>query len=345
MLEKILRTVSVAAALAMILPAAVRAEAEFTMKVAIANPILDMHHSWTPHLVLKNEIESRSNGRIAVELYPGGQLGPVESTVNQVRQGIIQATDASEGHFATTYPPVQVFSIPYLFLSRDIAWEVVDGPFGQELIDDMAATTGIRPLHWTENGGFRHYSNNVRPIRTPADMVGLKMRTMNIPLHMEIVSNLGASPTPIAWAELYTSLQTGVVDGQENAIATFLIPKLEEVQDYMVLDGHVYSVNTLLLNEAWYQSLPDDLKAVVQQAGRIARTVNRGLTTSTEIMGLEYLKENGVEVYAPTVEEKRLFQEATQEPAIAWLKEQIDPKWVDGMLEATAEAEKELGYN
>ena len=82
-----------------------------------------------------------------------------------------------------------------------------------------------------------------------------------------------------------------------------------------------------------------------EEAGRIARTVNRGLTTSTEIMGLEYLKENGVEVYAPTVEEKRLFQEATQEPAIAWLKEQIDPKWVDGMLEATAEAEKELGYN
>lgn len=320
------------------------AQAEFTMKYAIGNPAVDMTPAWTPHLVLKNEIEARSNGRISVELYPGGQLGGIESTINQVRQNVIQASDPSEGHFATTYPAVQVFSIPYLFLNRDVAWNVLDGPFGQKMIEDMAAKTGIRPLMWSENGGFRHYSTAGTEIHSPADMAGLKIRTMNSPLHMEIVKNLGASPTPIAWAELYTSLQTGVVDGQENAIATFMVPKLEEVQDNIVLDGHVYSVNTVVVSEIWYQSLPDDLKAAVQQAAKISLAVNRGLTVSNEIMGMDYLREQGVNIYAPTLAEKRQFQDATKEPAIAWLKEQIDPMWVDEMLAAVEQAEQELGY-
>jgi C4-dicarboxylate-binding protein DctP len=318
--------------------------AEFTLKFGVGNPPRDFHHSWTPHVAFKDEVETRSGGRIAVELYPGSQLGGIESMVNQVRQGVIQATDPSEGHFATTYPPIQVFSIPYLFLTRDIAWHVLDGEFGQKMLADMAEQTGIRPLIWSENGGFRHYSNNVRAIKSPDDMAGLKIRTMNIPLHMEIVKNLGASPTPIAWAELYTSLQTGVVDGQENSIATFMVPKLEEVQDHTVLDGHVYSVNTVILNEAWYQSLPDDLKQVIDRAAEVSLTVNRGLTVSNELIGMDYLKEQGVEIYSPTLEEKRAFREATQEPAIAWLTEQIDPAWVDGMLDAVAAAEKSLGY-
>ena len=279
-----------------------------------------------------------------MELFPNGQLGGIESMVNQVRHGVIQATDPAEGHFATTYPPIQVFSIPYLFPSRDVAWTVLDGPFGQKLADDMAATTGLRPLFWSENGGFRHYSNNVREIRSPADMAGLKIRTMNIPLHMEIVENLGASPTPIAWAELYTSLQTGVVDGQENSIATFLIPKLEEVQSHIVLDGHVYSVNTVVVNEAWFQGLPEDLQQAVEHAGRISLAVNRGLTVANELKGLETLREAGVSVYAPTIEEKRQFREATQDAAIEWLRGEIDPTWVDEMLAAVEAAEKELGY-
>ncbi|MEO1018025.1 MAG: DctP family TRAP transporter solute-binding subunit [Pseudomonadota bacterium] len=319
--------------------------ADYTMKIALANNPVEFHHSWTPFVAFKNEVEKRSNGRIAVELYPGAQLGGVESTVNQVRQGVIEATSASEGHFATTYPPVQVFSIPYLFADREVAWAVIDGPFGKALQQDMIEKTGIRPLDWTENGGFRHYSNNQRAVCAPEDMEGLKIRTMEIPLHMEIVKSLGASPTPIAWGELYTALQTGVVDGQENAIPTFLIPKLEEVQDHIVLDGHVYSVNTLLVNEAWYQSLPPELQTVIDQATMIHKQVNRGMTVARELEGLEYLREAGVEICAPTLEAKQQFRELTQEPAVAWLKENVDPKWVDEILAATAEAEKQLGYN
>ena len=318
--------------------------ADYTMKLGLTAPPKDYQHAWTPWVVLKQELEGRTGGKLAVEIFPGGQLGGLSSLVQQVRQGVIEATMASDGSFATTYPPVQVLSLPYLFVNREVAWKVLDGPFGQAMIKDMAAKTGMRPLAWMENGGFRHYSNSKREVRTPADMKGLKIRTMEIPLHMEIVKNLGASPTPIAWKELYTALQTGVADGQENAVPTFLRPKLEEVQKFMVLDGHVYSSFALLVNENWFQALPDDIKTTFEQVTPLVNATVRGLCVANEVMGLEYLAKKGVKVYAPSAAEKKLFRDATQKPAVEWLKKEIGPEWVDKALNAVASAEKELGY-
>ncbi len=324
-------------------PVASAQEAEYVMIYGVVNPVKEYHHSWEPHFVFAEEVMRRSGGRIRVELHPGGVLGGIEDQIRQVQRGVIHATDPSEGHLAPIFPDIQVVSIPYLFASEEVAWRVLDGPFGQDLAEHMAATTGVRPLYWSENGGFRHYSNNVRRIQSPEDMRGLKIRTMNIPLHMEIVKALGASPTPVAWLELYTALQTGVVDGQENAIPTFLVPKLEEVQDYIVLDGHVYSVNTVIVNEDWYQGLPEDLQNVIQQAALVGLTVNRGCTRMTEVKGLEYLAEYGVDIYAPTPEEKEAFREATR-PVIEWLRNEIGDYWIDYVLEETAKVEEELGY-
>jgi len=257
---------------------------------------------------------------------------------------IVQARDFTDGYFASVYPPIQVLSIPYLFAEREIAWKVLDGPFGQSLIEDMARQTGLRPLYWSENGGFRHYSNSKRTIRSPEDMKGLKIRTMESPLHMKIVTDLGGRAVPIAWAHAYEALESGIVDGQENSMATFLLPKFEQVQRHIVLDGHVYSTFTLLMNEQWYQKLPADLKQVIEVAKRVSLVVNRGLSATNEVMGMEYLRSQGVEVYKPTQEEKELFKNRTQKSAIEWLKKKIDSKWVEGILKATSQAEKELGY-
>lgn len=318
--------------------------AEFTLTFGSASPEAENNFSWTHLEVLKREIEARSGGRIEVQMFPGAQLGGIESLVNQVKDGIIQAADPADGHFASTFADIQVFGIPYVFVSREVAWRVLDGPFGEKMRERMAAEVGLRPLFWSENGGFRHYTNNSKEVRTAADMGGLKMRTMNHPLHMEIAKSLGMSPTPIAWGELYTALQTGVVEGQENAIPTFLIPKLYEVQKYMVLDGHVYSINTVVLNEAWYQSLPDDLKDAVDQAAEIALTTNRGLSVANEISGRRYLEEQGMTIHDPTAAEKAEFRALAQPPALEWLKGQVDPALIDEMLAAVAEAETQLGY-
>lgn len=336
-------SLGIALGVAAALPRTARA-AEFTMRFGSASPEMDNNFSWTPLAVLAREIEARSGGRIAVQMFPNQQLGGIESMVNQVRDGIIQACDPADGHFASLWPDIQVLGIPYLFQSREVAWRVLDGPFGTELRARMAREIGLRPLFWSENGGFRHYTNNVRAVRSPKDMAGLKMRTMNHPMHMEIARSLGMSPTPIAWGELYTALQTGVVQGQENAIPTFMVPRLYEVQKHMVLDGHVYSVNTVTVNEAWYQKLPPELRRAIDQAAEVALVTNRGLSVSNEMAGRKYLQSKGVQIHDPSPSEKAAFRQAAQGPAVAWLRTQIKPELIDRMLAETDKVERELGY-
>jgi C4-dicarboxylate-binding protein DctP len=323
--------------------------AEYTMKISLPSPMTEWTQFNEPYAVLKTEIEKRSGGRIEVKLYPAGVLGNMTQATEQTKRGIIQGVQVGDGWIANHFPEIQLLSIPYIFKDRDVAWKVLDGPFGQELKQEYTKKTNLRLLHLTENGGFRCFSNNVREIRTPADMKGLKIRVMPNPAHQATVKALGALPVVIAWAELYTSLKTKVADGQENAVATFLVPKLWEVQKYMILDGHFYSINSVIINNDWYQKLPKDLQMVIEQAAVISKTVNRGVCTALETKGIAFIQEKGMKVYAPTAEEKEMFKELTQKPVIEFLKQDfrkknVDLKWFDKFFAAVDEAEKALGY-
>ena len=321
--------------------------ADFVMKVGTEDPEGNWsHHGGAMVETFVREVEANSNGRIKVEYYPNRQLGNGESMLTQTRRGILQVSLQNDGVVGSIYQPLQVLSIPYLFADRTVAWSVLDGQVGKKLSDDMAEKTGLRVFKWAESGGFRHFSNNQKEIHTPADMAGMKIRTMNVPLHMQIVEDLGASPTPISWSELYTSLQTGVVDGQENSVSTFLIPKLEEVQKYMVLDGHVYATLVLVFNDRWFNSLPQDLQAVVLNAVEVATVVDRGVSVVGEYLALTKLKDYGVQVYKPTIAEKNAFREATQPSAIKYLRDnpKVGPEWVNYVLKEVDIVEKKLGY-
>lgn len=318
-------------------------QTDHVMKIAIGNPKADHNFGWTPFEVFKMEVEQRSQGHLTVELTSELLGKSSREMIAMVRDGVVHARDFADGHVATIYPPIQVLSIPYLFASREIAWEVLDGPFGQELIEDMAQKTGLRPLYWIENGGFRHYSNNKRPIHSPADMIGLKIRTMEIPLHVKTVSDLGGKAVPMSWPDVYEAISAGIVDGQENSIGTFIIPHFEKIQNHIVLDGHVYGTYTLLMNDAWYQNLPDSLKNVMQQAKRISATVNRGLAVVNEREGIEYLKYQGVSIYQPTLKEYAQFRALTRKSAVDWLNEHVGEIWVDKVLKATELAQKKWG--
>lgn len=282
---------------------------------------------------MKDTIESASDGRIEVQLYPNGQLGKGQAMLEQVRAGVIEMTYANDGNINQVFPNLQVFSIPYLFVDKQTAHAVLDGPMGQKLMDDMAATTGLRVFAWSENGGFRHFSNNVRPVHSPADMAGLKIRVQNIPLHLEMVKSLGASPTPIAWKELYTALQTGVVDGQENPVNTFRIPHLEEVQKYMTLDGHVYAISAAVFSQSWLDSLPEDLRAVVREGAVAGQRETRDRIQGYEVESLAYLKDYGLEITELSADERAAFCAATKAPAVEWLKANMsEPALVDEVL-------------
>jgi C4-dicarboxylate-binding protein DctP len=323
------------------------AEDQYTLKYATGSRQKEGWSTFTtPYQVIKQEIETRSKGRIKLEMYAGGELGTPMQTVVQTRQGIIQMNNVEAGHYTSVYPNIQVFSIPYLFLDRQIAWHMLQGKTAQAIKDDMAKTTGLRPLEFKENGGFRNYSNSKRPLRTAADLKGLKIRTMSSPLHMQIVKDLGASPTPIPFTELYSALQLKVVDGQENAVTVFRWPKLEEVQKYMILDGHVFSFLVNLINEKWLKSLPKDLQDVILQADEMSVHIHNALSYLEEKKDIAELREMGLDIYDPPLEVKEEFRRLTQKSAIEWMRKQkdIDPKWIDMILGETKQVEKELGY-
>ena len=209
--------------------------------------------------LFESEVEKGSGGAIEMEIVYGGALGKPNERLNQVRHGIIQMSDASDGNYASIYKDIQILSMPYLFPDEETAWKLLDGPIGTAMAEDIRAKTGIRVLGWWESGGFKHYSAN-RAIRTPDDMKGLKMRVM-APIFGIPVRTLGGSATPIAFPELYTSLKTGVVDGQDNAVWVFNLIKLHEVQEYLMLDGHIYAFGPLGINDAWFSGLSDEQQA------------------------------------------------------------------------------------
>lgn len=338
---KLSSLIGAAAAGILIVNTTIVAAADYTLKVAYTNRADPKHPAWAGLLVMQQAIEKESAGRIQVKLFPGGQLGKGQALLEQVKAGVIEMTYANDGNINQVYPNLQVFSIPYLFRDRKSAHGVLDGAVGVKLMEDMVKTTGLRVFAWSENGGFRHFSNNVRPIKTPEDMKGLKIRVQSIPLHLEMVKSLGASPTPIAWKELYTALQTGVVDGQENPVNTFRIPRLEEVQKFMILDGHVYAISAAVFSQNWLDSLPEDLKQVVRDATIAGQQKTRSLILTYEEESLRYLKDYGVEIYDPTPAEKDLFRSATKAPAINWLKANITkPDLVDEVLAEVARIER-----
>lgn len=287
-------------------------------------------------------VEAMSKGRIKAEIYHSGTLGDLRENMESVRMGVLEATTPSEGPVSIWYPEIQVITIPYVFQNAAVAWEVMDGPFGQKLFEGMI-DQGFRAVAIGENGGFRIWGNNVRPIATPEDMSGLKIRTMEIPAHQEMVRSLGASPTAVPWMEVYSALQTGVVDGAELPTVGTLQQNLHEVLRYITVDNHVYSLSFIIVSERWFQSLPPELQEAVLVAGRIATVTSRGLVQVTVNDTLRYFAENGIEVTYVAGEGQQAFREMAQPGVIAWMEETLSPELVAEFMDAVREAELRLG--
>ena len=280
-------------------------------------------------------VNTRSGGAINVKVFGGGALGAEREYVEGIKAGTVEAGIAS-GVVSNFFPSAMVTDIPFLFPSGDVAWRIMDGPFGQKLQKNFLAETGMRCLCFAEVG-FRNFTNNVRPIKTPADMKGMKIRVQETPLYVTMIKALGASPTPIAWTETYTAIQTKVVDGQENPIPTILMAKFAEVQKYLTLDGHVYGVDWFIINEKFFKSLSPELQYIVLDSAQISAGVGRGVQTFVAAQGVQALQDQKMQVYAPTEKELELFKQATQKPVIEWLKTKIDSKLIDEILALVAD--------
>ena len=315
---------------------------------AVAGPTIKLGHvdpaEWqsskkgAASVIFKNIVEGESD--IKVELFPAKALGDENSLVQQVQEGTTQMTLVS-GAMSTVCKAADVLNIPYTFASPTIAWDVLDGPFGQELAEHCLKKTGLRTLAYGETG-FRNFTNSKREIRTPADMKGIKFRVQPIPLYVEMVKGLGGEPTPIAWSELPNALATGVVDGQENPVGVIYNNKLHKLQKYMVLDGHVYAADFILINDEFFKSLSAKDQAVVKKAARIAGVMGRAIQQFNTAEGVTKVAAEGMQVYAPTAAELAEFQKLAQPAVKKWLAGELgeDAVWIEKLDTAVKEASK-----
>lgn len=288
--------------------------------------------------IFKNIVEGETD--IKVELFPAKALGDENSLIQQVQEGTTQMTIVS-GAMSTVYKPADVLNIPYTFASPVIAWKVLDGAFGKEMADDCLKRTGLRILAYGETG-FRNFTNNVREIKTPADMKGLKFRVQPIPLYVEMVKGLGGEPTPIAWSELPNALATGVVDGQENPVGVIYNNKLHKLQKYMVLDGHVYAADFIVINDEFFQSLSKKDQAVIEKAAYIAGTMGRAIQQFNTAAGVTNVAAEGMKVYSPSAADMAEFKAKAQPAVKTWLAEVLgkDAVWIKKLDDAVAGASK-----
>lgn len=340
------RTLILVLAVLMLLPGAVFGQT--VLKLAHLNPQQPFDvASAAMAAVFKNEVEANSNGQIKVEIYPNGVLGKEAETMVQVKSGVVQSFISSSGGMAQFYPLIDVTNMPFAFSSYNVGYKVYDGPFGKELAADIEKKAGFKVLGFGESGGFFAITNAKKPIKSPADMKGIKLRTMALPLHQAIVKALGASPTTVAWAEVYTSLQTGVVDGQMNPISIIAMAKFQEVQKYITLTNHLYAPYVWVMNPKFYAGLTPELQKVVDDAARTAILAGRGLSRIIDASekGLPALAEK-MQVYVPTKAEIKQFRDAAIPAAKEFMSSQYKKDgemWVDKFFDAIDKAEQELG--
>ncbi len=259
--------------------------------------------------VFVKQVEEGSKGKIKVELYPNGQLGGDRELSEGVQMGTIQMAIPSSSPLAGFDKRIQALDLPYLFTTRKAAFEAVDGILGEKLNGYLAAK-GILILGYQENG-FRHVTNSKKPIKSPADLKGLKIRTMENPMHIAFFKALGANPTPMSWGELYTALQQGTVDAQENPYAMIDDGKFYEVQKYVSETGHVFSYEILIANKKFMDKLPADLNKLVVKAAKDATAKQRQLMEKEEGAFKEKVIKAGMKANSLTAEEKKPFVEAT----------------------------------
>jgi TRAP-type transport system periplasmic protein len=221
--------------------------------------------------VFKKEVESRTNGGIEVRIYPSGTLGNERETIEQIKAGITHSYIASTGGIAPFYPLIDLINTPFLYSNIEDAYAFYESDFIRDFKEDIRKKTGLYVLEFLPVAFFQ-FSNSTRPIREPSDLKGLKMRTMTAPLHMEFMKALGASPTPIAWSEVYTALQTNVVDGQHNPLWVVKMGKLYEVQKYLTISNHMPATYTFIVSDKWFRSLSPEEQDIIKRSARVAVT-------------------------------------------------------------------------
>lgn len=288
-------------------------------------------------LAFKAYVEGASGGSLQVEIFPAGQLGDGRTTMEGLQLGTIGMAVIHDGGIASTFSPIEVFSLPFAFPNQAVAWRVFDGPFRDRMAEMMLDETNIRLLGFADNG-VRHLTNSQRAIVTPADMAGLRIRVQPSQVFVALIESLGASATPVPWGELPAALAQGLVDGQENGVTNIIAASLHENQSHVTLTGHVFSLHAYLFSNLLWQQLSEDEQRIVRDGATIAMGIHRGMTAAQDSNAGTMLADLGLEVTALTPAQRAAFAELAQPAVRQYLDGQVGADLVDALLAAIEEA-------
>lgn len=258
-------------------------------------------------------VKAKTNGRFEIQVAHSAQLGDDAAMITALRSGTLDISANSQGAMANVVPEYAALGLPFLFSDIQKAWQLLDGPIGEDLAKRTAAKGMVVLGYW--DNGIRHLSNSKRPVKTPADVKGLKIRTPPDSMTMDIMQALGADPQQIKFSELYVALQQGVVDGQENPLTNISSAKLYEVQKYLSLTGHKYEANPFVMGKrSWDKLSPADQKAFTEAAAEATQLQRKLSKEADEKLAVE-LKGKGVQI--DTVDRKA-FVDATKSVYAKW---------------------------
>lgn len=282
---------------------AVQAHADEVIRIGHATPESSPIHQALAFF--EAELEKRSDGSIEVEIFPGGQLGSVKEMTELVQSGNITMTTGASVHLSSAVNELAVLDQFLLFEDEETARALLDGEAGQAISEAME-TRDLKNMGFMELG-FRSFTNSRAPIDSYEAFAGLRMRSADNPIAIKAWRSVDAVPVPLAWGEIYSSLQQGLIDGQESALSSMVIERFFEVQKYVSLTGHIYWPELWMANLDWYEALSDADRALIDEVARETVLKQRDLTAAANAATLDELKAAGLEVNElPAADKKRL---------------------------------------
>lgn len=279
-----------------------------TFKVAVGDA--QGGTQWELAQTFKKSFEQKTGGKHKLDLFPNGQLGSEEETINNAAMGTLDFSILAVNNITPFSPTVGILTLPYVILSADEAKKLTQGDVGKELTENTLRDANVRIVGWAYSG-FRVLTNSKKPVKTVADLQGLKIRVPKNEIMIASYQSWGINPTPMAWSETFTALQQGVVDGQDNPYITVSAMKFNEVQKYITNLRYVFSLEPLVVSESMFKRQPADVKKAILDAGAEATEHSFKYLQDTESKIKKDLVAKGMQIVEPADNEKEFIAKAT----------------------------------
>ena len=308
-----------------------------SFKIKAATVLVDESPASQLLYMFKNIVESQTNGDIIVEVYTNGLLGDERPTIEACQLNTVQVSMPSVGVLANFNEKYRLANLPFVLTDQKVAYKVlVESSVGKNLLKAMEEN-GLVGLGWGDFG-MRNLTTN-KPVKNLADLKGMKIRTMKVPDHLTLWKALGANPTPISFSELYTAMQQGVVDGEENPFENIYLFKFFEVQKYTTVTTHIYDVQPVIMSKIFFDSLPSEYQKIVQMASDISCKYNWYITGQQNLEFKKKIENTGMNVSRLSDAEIEKFREAAK-PVFTEIRKIVGDQLVDEYLNAAEKARK-----